>query len=123
MEDGVAKLIATAGRLCNRESLAQRRTDGRSSEVVPQRIWDKRAINAEMALRYATFNDDEQLIIDYDGNLETAVALREEEIHEADLSTGILEATSAAMRSLLTVFGEYSIHPAGIRALQLKLIC
>ena len=76
-----------------------------------------------MALRYATFNDDEQLSIDYDGNLETAVALREEEIHEADLSTNILEATSAAMRSLLTVFGKYSIRPAGIRALQLKLIC
>ena len=106
MEDGVAKHIVTAGRLCNRESLAQRRTDGRSSEVVPQRIWDKRAINAEMALRYATFNDDEQLSIDYDDHLETAVALREEGIHEADLSANILEATSAAMRSLLTVFGK-----------------
>ena len=105
MEDGVAKHIVTAGRLCNRESLAQRRTDVKSSEVVPQRIWDKRAINADMALRYATFNDDEQLSIDYDDQLETAVALREE-IHEADLSTNILEATSAAMRSLLTAFGK-----------------
>ena len=38
LEDGVAKYIATAGRLCYRESLAQRRTDGRSAEVVPQRI-------------------------------------------------------------------------------------
>ena len=86
-------------------------------------FWDYQAINAKMALRYSTFDDDEQLSLDYDGNLETAVALREEEVHEADLSTGILEATSAAMRSLLTVFGEYSIHPAGIRALQLKLKC
>ena len=59
-----------------------------------------------MALRYATFNDDEQLSIDYGDHLETAVALREEDIHEADLSTNILEATSAAMRSLLTVFGK-----------------
>ena len=57
-----------------------------------------------MALRY-TFNDDEQLSIDYDDQLATAVAVREE-MKEDDLSTNILEATSAAMRSLLTAFGE-----------------
>ena len=57
-----------------------------------------------MALRY-TFNDDEQLSLDYDDQLATAVAVREE-IKEDDLSTNILEATSAAMRSLLTAFGE-----------------
>ena len=61
-------------------------------------------IDKDMALKY-TFNDDEDLILDYEDQLETAVAVREE-IKEADLSTNILEATSAAMRSLLTAFGE-----------------
>ena len=105
MEDGVAKYIVTAGWLCDRESLAHRRTGAKPSEVIPQRIWDKRAISADMALRYTTFIDDEQLSIDYDDQVETAVALRDE-IHEEDLSTNILEATSAAMRSLLTAFGK-----------------
>ena len=57
-----------------------------------------------MALRY-TFNDDEELSLDYEDQLATAVAVREE-IQDTDLSTNILEATSAAMRSLLTAFGE-----------------
>ena len=37
--------------------------------------------------------------------VETVVALREE-IQDKDLSTNILEATSATMRSLLTAFGK-----------------
>ena len=94
----------TAGWLDNRESLAQQRTGVKLSKVIRNEFGTSGAINADMALRY-TFNDDEQLSIDYDDQLETAVALREE-IHEADLSTNILEATSAAMRSLLTAFGK-----------------
>ena len=57
-----------------------------------------------MALQYI-FNDDEDLILDYEDQLATAVAVREE-IQDTDLSTNILEATSATMRSLLTAFGE-----------------
>ena len=62
-------------------------------------------MHASMALRYTTFTDDEQLSLDYNDQVETAVALRDE-IHEDELSTNILEATSAAMRSLLTAFGK-----------------
>ena len=57
-----------------------------------------------MALQYV-FNDDEDLILDYEDRSETVVALREE-IQDKDLSTNILEATSATMRSLLTAFGK-----------------
>ena len=57
-----------------------------------------------MALQYV-FNDDEDLILDYEDRLETVVAVREE-IQDTDLSTNILEATSATMRSLLTAFGK-----------------
>ena len=104
MEDGVAEYLVTAGWLDNRESLAQQRTDVKLSKVIRNEFGTSWAINTDMALRY-TFNDDEQLSIDYDDQLATAVAVREE-IKEDDLSTNILEATSAAMRSLLTAFGE-----------------
>ena len=57
-----------------------------------------------MALHY-TLLDDEDLSIDYEDQLATAVAVREE-IQDTDLSTNILEATSATMRSLLTAFGK-----------------
>ena len=57
-----------------------------------------------MALQYV-FNDDEDLTLDYEDSVETVVALREE-IQDKDLSTNILEATSATMRSLLTAFGK-----------------
>ena len=57
-----------------------------------------------MALQYV-FNDDEDLTLDYEDRVETVVALREE-IQDKDLSTNILEATSATMRSLLTAFGK-----------------
>jgi len=57
-----------------------------------------------MPLQYV-FNDDEDLTLDYEDSVETVVALREE-IQDKDLSTNILEATSATMRSLLTAFGK-----------------
>ena len=57
-----------------------------------------------MALQYV-FNDDEDLTLEYEDRVETVVALREE-IQDKDLSTNILEATSATMRSLLTAFGK-----------------
>ena len=57
-----------------------------------------------MALQY-TLLDDEDLGIDYEDNLTTAVAVREE-ILANDVSSDILEATSTAMRTLLTSFGE-----------------
>ena len=57
-----------------------------------------------MALQYV-FNDDEDLILDYEDQLATVVAVREE-IQDTVLSTNILEATSATMRSLLTAFGK-----------------
>ena len=63
-----------------------------------------------MALRY-TLLDDEDLGIDYEDNLTTAVAVREELLAN-DVSSDILEATSTAMRTLLTSFGEYLIRPA-----------
>ena len=63
-----------------------------------------------MALRY-TLLDDEGIDIDYEDNLTTAVALREEPPTN-DVGSDILEATSMAMRTLLTSFGECSIRPA-----------
>ena len=63
-----------------------------------------------MALRY-TLLDDEDLGIDYEDNLTTAVAVREELLAN-NVGSDILEATSMAMRTLLTSFGEYSIRPA-----------
>ena len=69
--------------------------------------WD---FDENMALRY-TLLDDEDLGIDYEDNLTTAVAVREELLAN-DVSSDILEATSTAMRTLLTSFGEYSIRPA-----------
>ena len=57
-----------------------------------------------MALQY-TLLDDGDLSIDYEDSLTTAVAVRED-ILGSDVSSNILEATSAAMRSLLTSFGE-----------------
>ena len=61
-------------------------------------------------LRY-TLLDDEGIDIDYEDNLKTAVALREELLTN-DVGSDILEATSMAMRTLLTSFGECSIRPA-----------
>ena len=62
-------------------------------------------------LRY-TLLDDEGIAIDYDYNpTTTAVALREEPPTN-DVGSDILEATSMAMRTLLTSFGECSIRPA-----------
>ena len=55
--------------------------------------------------------DDEGIAIDYDYNPTTAVALREE-TPTNDMGSDILEATSMAMRTLLTSFGECSIRPA-----------
>ena len=55
--------------------------------------------------------DDEGIDIDYDYNPTTAVALREEPPTN-DVGSDILEATSMAMRTLLTSFGECSIRPA-----------
>ena len=57
-----------------------------------------------MALQYV-FHDDEDLVLDYGDQLATVVAVREE-IQDKDLSTNILEAISASMRSLLTAFGK-----------------
>ena len=56
-----------------------------------------------MALQYTSLTE-EDLSIDYE-DLATAVAVRED-IQDNDVSSSILEATSAAMRSLLTSFGE-----------------
>ena len=56
-----------------------------------------------MALQYTSLTE-EDLGIDYE-DLATAVAVRED-IQDNDVSSSILEATSAAMRSLLTSFGE-----------------
>ena len=56
-----------------------------------------------MALQYTSLTE-EDLSIDYE-DLATAVAVRED-IQDNDVNSSILEATSAAMRSLLTSFGE-----------------
>ena len=56
-----------------------------------------------MALQYTSLTE-EDLSIDYE-DLATAAAVRED-IQDNDVSSSILEATSAAMRSLLTSFGE-----------------
>ena len=56
-----------------------------------------------MALQYTSLTE-EDLGIDYE-DLATAVAVRED-IQDNDVSSSILEATSAAMRSLLTSFGK-----------------
>ena len=56
-----------------------------------------------MALQYTSLTE-EDLGIDYE-DLATAVAVRED-IQDNDVNSSILEATSAAMRSLLTSFGE-----------------
>ena len=56
-----------------------------------------------MALQYTSLTE-EDLSIDYE-DLATAVAVRED-IQDNDVSSSIFEATSAAMRSLLTSFGE-----------------
>ena len=56
-----------------------------------------------MALQYTSLTE-EDLSIDYE-DLATAVAVRED-IQDNDVSSSILEATSAAMRSLLTSFGK-----------------
>ena len=72
-----------------------------------------------MALQY-TLLDDEDLSIDYEDQLATAVAVREN-IQDTDLSSNILEATSAAMRSLLTSFGKLLDPPGSfVRAFNLN---
>ena len=65
-----------------------------------------------MALQY-TLLDDEDLGIDYEDNLTMAVAVREE-ILANDVSSDILEATSTAMRTLLTSFGELFDPPGSL---------
>ena len=65
-----------------------------------------------MALQY-TLLDDEDLGIDYEDGLTTAVAVRED-IQANDVSSNILEATSAAMRTLLTSFGELFDPPGSL---------
>ena len=74
-----------------------------------------------MALQYTSLTDDD-LSIDYEDGLATAVAVRED-IQANDVSSSILEATSAAMRSLLTSFGELFDPPGSLFVLfQFKLV-
>ena len=72
-----------------------------------------------MALQYTSLTDKD-LSIDYEDGLATAVAVRED-IQANDVSSSILEATSAAMRSLLTSFGELFDPPGSfVRAFNLN---
>ena len=74
-----------------------------------------------MALQYTSLTE-EDLSIDYEDGLATAVAVRED-IQDNDVSSSILEATSAAMRSLLTSFGELFDPPGSLFVLfQFKLV-
>ena len=73
-----------------------------------------------MALQYTSLTE-EDLSIDYE-DLATAVAVRED-IQDNDVNSSILEATSAAMRSLLTSFGELFDPPGSfVRAFKFKLV-
>ena len=88
----------------DREQLAQHRTGAGTIRGFCDNLRAGEDFDKDMALQYV-FNDDEDLILDYEDQLATAVAVREE-IQDTDLSTNILEATSATMRSLLTAFGK-----------------
>ena len=88
----------------DREQLAQHWTGAGAARGFRNNIRAGENFNTDMALQYV-FNDDEDLTLEYEDRVETVVALREE-IQDKDLSTNILEATSATMRSLLTAFGK-----------------
>ena len=88
----------------DREQLAQHWTGAGATRGFRNKLRAGEDFNTDMALQYV-FNDDEDLTLDYEDRVETVVALREE-IQDKDLSTNILEATSATMRSLLTAFGK-----------------
>ena len=88
----------------DREQLAQHRTGAGATRGFRDNLRAGEDFDKDMALQYV-FNDDEDLILDYEDQLATVVAVREE-IQDTDLSTNILEATSATMRSLLTAFGK-----------------